>query len=165
VAIIEMLTVLKREFRPELEVCDEGEYWQSRNADTLIENFRRTQAVIDSFAEGLERHGLTSEAAEDQEILLTRIKRIAGVVHRTLRKPAEHPPVRFEEDSALGGTSEEDESHWDDSYKENRRRQERIARAIEERLAHDELHHTVEHLQTDIFAELARFRHQSQDGF
>jgi hypothetical protein len=142
-ALIEMLSMLKKEFLPDLEVSDEGGYWESRNLELLTRNFRQVQAAIDGLVKNFELYGLSAEAAEDRDILIKRIERIAEVVHRTLARPSEHPPVRFAEeddsedfldDLADDESGEESESLWDDSFKENRRRQERIHRAIEEHL-------------------------------
>jgi hypothetical protein len=47
---------------------------------------------MDGLAEGLRRYGLSPEAAEDQQILLARIERIARLVRDTLSRPSEHPP-------------------------------------------------------------------------
>jgi hypothetical protein len=138
VALIEMLTALKQEFLPNLEVHDEGEYWETRNLATLTAKMRHLQAAINALAEGLDHYGLSSEAAEDQEILAARIERIARLVQRTLARPAEHPPVHWDDDDSGGGEMEGDESRWDASFKENRRRQEHVHRAIEEHLADGE---------------------------
>ncbi len=127
-ALIELLAALRKEFISDLEVRDEGGYWETRDLAALAAKFRLVQAAIDGMAEGLRNHGLSSEAAEDPEILAARVERIAGLVHRTLARPAEHPPVGAD-DHGRG------EAHWDDSYKENRRRQERVHRAIDEHLA------------------------------
>ena len=88
VALVELLTVLKREFVPNLEVHDEGGYWETRDLKALTAKIKQLQSAIDSLADGLDRYGLSPEAAEDQEILLRRIERIAQVVHRTLSRPA-----------------------------------------------------------------------------
>jgi hypothetical protein len=138
VALVEMLTLLKREFLPDLEVTDEGEYWETRNLETLVAKFKQLEAALNGIAEGLEKFGLSEEAAEDREILVRRIERIAGVVHRTLSQPAEHPPVDRENSLNSYDDAEESESVWDDSFKENRRMQERVQRAIEEHLAQGE---------------------------
>ena len=93
------------------------------------------RAAIDQFSKGLQQHGLTPEAAEDPEILIARIARIARLVQKTLKRPSEHPPVHWEDDdSALdheGRLTPEEEARWDASFKENRRMQERVQRAIE----------------------------------
>ena len=136
VALVEMLDVLKKEFFHNLEVRDEGEYWETRNLTTLIAKTGIVQASIERLAEGFKSYGLNREAAEDQEILLARIERIARMVHRTLGRPAEHPPVNLgAEDSEFVDDTSHSESHWDAAYKANRRRQENVQRAIEEHLA------------------------------
>jgi hypothetical protein len=93
VALVEMLTLLKREFLPDLEVSDEGEYWETRNLKTLVARFRQVEDAMDRMAAGFEEFPMTKEAAEDPEILAKRVERIAEVVHRTLSRPAEHPPA------------------------------------------------------------------------
>lgn len=172
VALVEMLSALKRESLPDLEVLDEGGYWETRDLATLAAKLKQVQAAINGLAEGLGRHGLSPEAAEDPKILMARIERIAGLVHRTLARPAEHPPVRLDDDvSGFDDDAKVDDAHWDALYKENRRRQEHMQRAIEEHLARgdeledtldepafEELLTTIRGLQTDIFAELSRLR-------
>ena len=135
VALVEVLTVLKREFFPDLEVSDEGNYWETRDVARLASQFKLVQSAIDGLAEGLSRHGLSSEAAEDPEILLARIKRVAELVHRTLSRPAEHPPVSWDDAIVPDDGDTDDASRWNALFKENRRRQERVHRAIEEHLA------------------------------
>lgn len=137
VALIEMLTLLKREFLPDLEVTDEGEYWETRNLDTLVAKFKQLEAAMDAMTENLEKFPLTDEAAEDPEILAKRVERIANLVHRTLSRPAEHPPTSIGDDLGPQGV-EETEAKWDALFLENRRRQERVERAIEEHLAQGE---------------------------
>ncbi len=140
VALIEMLAALKREFLPDLEVSDEGGYWDTRDLDELARRRALVQAAIDGLGEGLERHGLSREAAEDPEILIKRIERIAAHVHRILHRPAEHPPLTFPDDYEVTGRADPEaaEALWDEMFKHNRRRQEQMQRAIEERRARGE---------------------------
>jgi hypothetical protein len=93
VALVEMFTALRREFLPELDVSDEGGYWETRDLAQLARRRSRVQGAVDGLAEGLRRHGLSPEAAEDPDILLRRIERVAAQVHRVLQRPPEHPPV------------------------------------------------------------------------
>jgi len=138
VALVELLAFLKNEFIPNLEVRDESNYWETRDVHALRQTFAHDHAAIEGLSEGLRRNGLSGEAAEDPEIVAARIERVARLVHRTLSRPPEHPPVHFDDDSefddGLGGS----ESQWDALYKENRRKQERIKRATEERMARGE---------------------------
>ena len=133
VALVEMFAALKREFLPDLEVSDEGGYWETRDLAELVRRHSLLKAAIDGLAEGLSRYGLSREAAEDPDILLRHVERVAEQVHRTLRRPAEHPPVAFEDDEFEGAVSPEvTEKLWDELSKQNRRQQERMQRAIEE---------------------------------
>ena len=90
-------------------------------------------------ADALSRDGLSAEAAEDPEILATRIERIARQVQRNLSRSVEHLPVEFP-DNELGLPVDwkENESRWDELFKENRRQQERIERNLEERMLRGE---------------------------
>jgi hypothetical protein len=144
VALVEMLTELRREFLPDLEVSDDGGYYPTRDLAQLTRRHAVVQGAIDGLADGLRRHGLSREAAEDPDILLKRIERIAAQVHRILRRPAEHPPVTFSDDEDPGELSDPDatEAVWDEMFKHNRRQQERLQRAIEERMARGETEET-----------------------
>jgi hypothetical protein len=135
VALVEMLAALKREFLPDLEVSDDGGYWETRDLAELVRRRSLTQGAIDGLAEGLRRHGLSREAAEDPSILLRHIERVAEQVHRILRRPAEHPPVAFADDDDFGATADPaaTEKLWDELAKQNRRQQERMQRALHER--------------------------------
>ena len=135
VALIEMFGALKREYLPDLEVSDDGSYWEKRDLAELVRLRALTQEAIDGLADGLRRHGLSREAAEDPAILVRHVERVAEYVHRTLRRPAEHPPVAFEDDDNEGGPvdPEATEKLWDELSKRERRQQERMQRAVEER--------------------------------
>ncbi|MBM4090570.1 MAG: hypothetical protein FJ276_14280 [Planctomycetes bacterium] len=138
VAIVEMLTVLRREFFPNLEVSDEGAYWETRDLTTLRQKMEYLRSAIKGLADGLRRHGLTDEAAEDPEILLTRITRVARLVQRTLGRAPEHPPVDWNDDDrdgSFGNPADGTEEQWDAEFKEQRRKQERLHRRMEERRA------------------------------
>jgi hypothetical protein len=139
VALLEMLAALKREFVPDLEVSDEGGYWEKRDLAELARRCSQVQRAIDGLAEGLRRHGLSPEAAEDPDILVRRIERLATRVHRILGRPAEHPPVEFPDEAAGEEPDPEAiEALWDELFKHNRRQQERLQRAIEERRSRGE---------------------------
>jgi hypothetical protein len=140
VALVEMFAVLRGEFLADLEVSDEGGYWETRNLAELARRRSLVQGAIDGLTEGLQRHGLSREAAEDRDILLRRIERIAAQVQRILRRPAEHPPVVFADDEEAAGGPDPDatEAQWDELFKHNRRQQERLQRALEERLGRGE---------------------------
>lgn len=133
VALVEMFAALKREFLPDLEVSDDSGYWETRDLADLVRKRTLIEGAIKGLAEGLKRYGLSREAAEDPDILLRHVERVAEQVHRVLRRPAEHPPVTFEDSEEFEGADPDTtEKQWDEMYKHNRRQQERLQRAIEE---------------------------------
>ena len=139
VALVELLAALKTEFIPDLEVSDEGGYWERRDLAELRQKLTFIQQAIDTLADALQNDRLSPEAAEDPEILATRIERLARKVHATISRPAEHAPVHFlEDETGAPPDPVENEARWDALYQENRRKQERLERAIEERLAQGE---------------------------
>jgi hypothetical protein len=131
VAVVELLSFLKQEFFPNLDVSDESGYWDDRDWKGLADKLGRMQAIIDAMADGLRASPLSDEAAEDPEIVAARVERIARQVQQALARPPEHPPVRFDDGPDW---DELDEAHWDASYKEQRRKQERLHRPMEEQL-------------------------------
>ncbi len=133
VALVEMFTALKSEFLPDLEVSDEGGYWETRDFAELVRRHSFLAEAIDALGKGLKQFGLSPEAAEDPEILARHVERVAMLVHRNLRRPSEHPPVAFDDDdSGSAPDAEAAEKQWDELYKHSRRQQERLQRAIEE---------------------------------
>jgi hypothetical protein len=145
VALIELLSALKAEFIPDLEVTDEGDYWEKRDLELLQKKFGFLTAAMEGMSERLKRYGLSAEAAEDPEILMQRILRIAEKVKRSLGRPSEHAPPEFpdEEQSFAGAANpEEEEAAWDELFKHNQRMQARFQRLLEERLARGEEYET-----------------------
>ena len=134
VALVELLRELHAEFLPNLEVRDETEYWESRDVERLCRSMSFVKSANDGLRQGLNEFRLSSEAVEAPNIVLARIERVADIVHRTLSRPAEHAPVYFDDADGSDGT----EDQWDELYKANRRRQERLHLAIEERLGRGE---------------------------
>jgi hypothetical protein len=134
VAVVELLSAIKKEFVPNLEVMDEGEYWERRDLGVLRQKISFIQHAIDALAGELENDRLSPEAREDPEILATRIERLARKVHETISRPAEHAPVHFPEDeTGVPPDPAENEARWDALFAENRRKQERMERVMEER--------------------------------
>src|SRR5205823_5414698 len=115
-------------------------YYPTRNLAELVRRRSAVQEAMDGLAEGLRRYGISREAAQDPNILLRHVERIAAQVHRVLRSPPEHPPVTFPEGEDAGGVTDPEatESAWDEMFKHNRRQQERLQRAIEERRSRGE---------------------------
>jgi hypothetical protein len=88
VALVEMFAALKREFMPDLEVSDEGGYWETRDFAELTRRHTFIAGAFDALKEGLQQFGLSPEAAEDPEILARHVERVAAHVHRSLGRPS-----------------------------------------------------------------------------
>jgi hypothetical protein len=87
IAIVHLLDVLRQQYCSNLEVSDEGEYYKNRDATKLIDKMRFVSTAISSVEDGLRKHGLSKEAAEDPAILASRIERIAALVQQKLVAP------------------------------------------------------------------------------
>ncbi len=143
VAVVELLAAIRKEFLPQLEVLDDSGYWETRDAQELARKKSFLDRAITAFASGLQQHGLTAEAAEDTNILLTRIERIAAKVQRTIGRPSEHPPIGLgDEDFGTDRDIAATEAQYDELFKHTERRKEQLHRAIEERLQRGEDHST-----------------------
>jgi hypothetical protein len=132
VALIEMFRELKRQFVSDLDVQDETGYWDSGDGLRLARDW--------SALAGREMQtgfrGLSGEAAEDPEIVASRLARMVAVVRQTLGQPAQmldpsggprlDPPRSPEERTA--------EQRWEQIERFRRRMQERLQRSIQERL-------------------------------
>lgn len=81
---MQILDVLRQSYFSNLYVSDEGEYYENRDVHRLSEKIRFLRTAISSMAEGLKDHGLREEAAEDPNILATRVQRIAMLVHQKM---------------------------------------------------------------------------------
>ena len=84
VAVVYLLDTLKTNYFPQLEVNDEGGFYEHRDPNRLATELARLGAAIRSMADGLQEYGLTDEALEDPNILVARIERIASLVSTKL---------------------------------------------------------------------------------
>ena len=84
VAIVHLLDALRREFFSDMQVSDEGGYFENRSIPALHEKMLRMREAIDSLAQGLQEYGLSEEAAEDPQILAARIERVARLVQQKI---------------------------------------------------------------------------------
>jgi len=53
IALVELLSFMREEYFPDLEVQDEGGYWESRDSSTLIRNLAQLRSAIESLGNGL----------------------------------------------------------------------------------------------------------------
>ena len=151
-AIVELLTMLKRIYFQNLEVSDESGYWEHRDSVRLKDQMTFLGSAIRNLGQAIEQYGLSPEAAEDPEILATRIERVAALVHRKMQRPpdvvdpkatkplAENAPgdgATFEE---ANPSFEETVAQQEKEYRRNQLRSERMSRSIDEALAKGATH-------------------------
>ncbi len=89
IAIVHLLDAIRQRFCANLEVYDEGEYYQTRDINVLRQKMQLLGNSVKAMSEGLQRNGLSQEAAEDPSILAARIERIASLIQ--LKLQAEQP--------------------------------------------------------------------------
>lgn len=135
VMLVELLAALREEFIPDLEVKDEGGYFETRDGDALYRFREERQAKAKGVAADHSPAVPHPWTPELQAARREGIARIAQRIRRAVVQPPEHPPARFargdeeDEDARRYGTEEE----WDASYRESRRKQQQLMRAFEER--------------------------------
>lgn len=85
VAVVALLDALRQEYFSNLEVSDESGYYEHRDPRELARKLNSLGLAILALGEALEGSALSPEAAEDPEILATRIERVAELVSRKMR--------------------------------------------------------------------------------
>ena len=69
--LIGVFRYLNKRYLSELEITDEGEYWETNDEVLLTENFRRNTALINNFATALQKS--SQRDGESLEAYLERI--------------------------------------------------------------------------------------------
>jgi hypothetical protein len=54
IQLVHLFEYMAKKYFQVFEVLDDGEYWETKDASLLAENFKKNQALIDQFALGLE---------------------------------------------------------------------------------------------------------------
>lgn len=106
VAIVHLLDALKERYLSNLEVSDEGGYYETRDFDRLKHNKELLGGAIQSLAEGLREHGLSEEAMEDPSIIAKRIERVAMLVQEKMSGNLSGDSQRSSTDSDDGAWSQ-----------------------------------------------------------
>lgn len=146
-AVVEVLSVIRDRFIPDLEVHDETDYWLHRDPQQMAELMDRNARAIEAFASAIEETSLTDEARESPEIVAARVERIAHIVHAQLQAgvtPPDGSPVdddAVDEDAVdddageeIGKPWPELENDWQKLIRESEARARRIERTVQERL-------------------------------
>lgn len=135
IAIVHLLDAIHQQYCSNLNVTDEGEYYEKRDVHRLAQKMHFLRAAIRSLGEGLQEHGLSEEAAEDPNILATRIERIAALVHQKLLTEQKNSSgiVESTSDDNWSEPTLDDEVHvMDRLERQNQFRCERMTRRIAE---------------------------------
>jgi len=152
-AIVELLSMMKQTWFSDLEVSDESGYWDHRDPVKLADLLAMLRAAIDEMGDAVTHYGLSPEAAEDPEILISRIERIAALVAQKFRRPSEQDAsstagdaqeATSDEDSAFADESdlsfEESVARAEQEHHRGQLRSERIMRRVHEELAKGATH-------------------------
>ena len=141
IAIVHLLDALRQRYCSNLQVTDEAEYYETRDVARLTDRMQLLAQAMDSLADGLREYGLSSEAAEDPNILASRIERVAMLVHQKIPGDADPDSVRGD------ASTSEVESDWQEAsledeaetmghhHRQNQQRSERMVRRISEATA------------------------------
>lgn len=139
VAVVHLLEALKQRYASNLEVSDEGEYYESRDIANLRHKKEFLDGAIRSMADGLREHGLSDEAMEDPEIVEARIERVAMLVQNKISGQADDHSDTATDDSDEDKWNEpslEEEVQWMDAQRrKSDLRNERMVRRIAEATA------------------------------
>ena len=133
IAIVYLLDALKSRYFSNLYVNDESEFYEHRDPRILSQKIKQLGDAIKSLGEGLQKYGLSDEAAEDPDILAMRIERVARLVAEKMRsgptKEADDPEGEADE---FGNepTLEEEVETMNRLYRRNQMRSERMTRRI-----------------------------------
>jgi hypothetical protein len=84
IAIVHLLDALQQRFFSNLQVSDEGGYYENRDVGYLAQKMQILRSAIQSMSEGVKHYGLSPEASEDPSILAKRIERIAALVQQSI---------------------------------------------------------------------------------
>ncbi len=135
IAIVHLLDAIRERYCSNLYVSDEGEYYEKRDIHQLAQKLQFLRTAIRSLGEGLQEHGLNEEAAEDPNILATRIERIAALVHKKLLTEKENASAIVEstsDDNWSEPTLEDEVQVMERLERQNQLRGERMTRRIAE---------------------------------
>ncbi|MDX1928542.1 MAG: hypothetical protein SFV81_18575 [Pirellulaceae bacterium] len=139
VAIVCLLDALKEEYANNMQVSDEGEYYETRDIGLLKRKQEFLDEAIHSLGDGLRAHGLSEEAMEDPMIIAKRIERVAMLVQEKIAGvPSASSALHVtESDQTVWNEQQlEEEVEWMDAQRrKNDLRSERMARRIAESTA------------------------------
>ncbi len=104
VAIVFLLDALKKEYASNMQIRDEGEYYETRDFRRLQRKVEFLDEAMRSLGDGLREHGMSAEAMEDSMIVAKRIERVAVLVQQKIAGQSQA--------NSSMGLAESDETVW-----------------------------------------------------
>lgn len=139
VAIVCLLDALKEEYANNMQIRDEGEYYETRDIGGLKRKFEFLDDAMHSLGDGLREHGMSREAMEDPMIVAKRIERIAELVQQKIAGQSSASlamDVTESDQTAWNERQLEEEVGWMEvQRRKNDLRSDRMARRIAESTA------------------------------
>jgi len=139
VAVVLLLDALKQRYFSTMEITDESGYAENRNIADLKHKQEFLAGAIRALADGINAHQLSPEAAEDPNIVASRIERIARLVQQKMRGESAarnqntEDPLDVEND--FDAPLEDQVAEMDVLRRKNNLRSERMLRRITEATA------------------------------
>ncbi|MDA1055493.1 MAG: hypothetical protein O3C40_34265 [Planctomycetota bacterium] len=133
IAIVYLLDALKARYFSNLDVNDESEFYEHRDPRILSQKIKQFGDALRSLGKELQEYGLSEEAAEDPDILATRVERVARLIADRMRSgPTKEVDDSADEDDDSWNepTLEEEVEAMDRLHRRNQRRSERMTRRI-----------------------------------
>lgn len=86
ITLIELLRYLKKRYISNLEVTDEGEYWETGERKVLEQKIGFLEKAMDKFESRLEVEFMDEEEKKNGEEITDRIKRIFREIHKEMQE-------------------------------------------------------------------------------
>ena len=139
VALVHLLSALKENYFRDLNVEDESGYFENRDVKALQQKIEETNKMLEKIAEGVNRYGLSPEAAEDPDIVAARIERIVKLVQDKFLGDENDVsrPIGTTPDSQTAGplTLEDEVAFFESLARDGLKKKEFLHRSIKEGLA------------------------------
>jgi len=136
VAVVLLLDALKECYVSNMKITDESGYAENRDIGDLKHKQEFLAGAIRSLADGLNQYALSPEAAEDPNIVASRIERVARLVQRKMRGESAESHQKTEDpldiENDFDAPLEEQVAAMDVIRRKNNLRSERMLRRITE---------------------------------
>jgi hypothetical protein len=122
IAVIELLKYIKNKYIPDLDVEDDGDYWDKEDRESLRVNFDRVRVAIDGLGNALDDHAAGKKADPSYSQIIKTIERAINVGHHVEYDIDENDNYGINIDEEYELSDEEavwTEEQWEEHFKEN----------------------------------------------